>query len=210
MLEVKSLRKRLGGTVAIDQLSFSAQPGECVCITGENGAGKSTLLAILAGVMRADEGQVLWQGEPAHGRKSKLTHGCGYVPEAANPPMHLTVSDLLHLVEGIKQCAPISAIERERLGLDEILGARLDELSLGQRRRACLAAALLGQPSLLILDEPTNGLDPEGIEVLGEILNEQKARGALVILATHDRQFAKAVESSRLVLRRGTLSENMD
>ncbi len=210
MLEVKSLRKRLGGTVAIDQLSFAAQPGQCLCITGENGAGKSTLLSIIAGVMLADRGQVLWQGEPAHGRKSKLTRGCGYVPEAANPPMHLTVSDLLHLVQGIKQCAPVSATERARLGLDEILGARLDELSLGQRRRTCLAAALLGRPSLLVLDEPNNGLDPEGIAVLSEILNEQKTRGALVILATHDRQFASTVENSRLVLNRGKLSDSSD
>ncbi len=208
MLEVESVRKRLGGTVAIDDLSFSAQSGQCVCISGENGSGKSTLLAIVAGVMRADEGQVLWHRRAAHGRNNSLGHGCAFVPEAANPPLHLTVSDLLHLVRGIKQCPAITGAERERLNLDEILGARLGELSLGQRRRACLAAALLGQPTLLVLDEPTNGLDPEGISALSEILNEEKARGALVILATHDTHFASSVETAHLVLRQGRLSDS--
>lgn len=205
MLEIQSVRKRLGGTIALDALSFSAQPGECVVVCGENGSGKSTLLSIVAGVMKADEGLVLWQGKKAHSRQSKLAHGCGYVPEAANPPLHLTVSDLLHLVQSIRSCRPIDKDERERLGIDELLGARLGELSLGQRRRACLAAAFLGQPKLIVLDEPTNGLDQAGIEVLGEILNEEKARGALVLLATHDMEFAANVESKRLVLDHGKL-----
>ncbi len=203
MLEVCEVVKRLGGTMAVDGVSFSADAGECICLVGTNGAGKSTLLSLVAGVLRPDRGEVLWKGEPAYGKTSALQHGCGYVPEAANPPMQLTVADLLHLMQAVKQTSAISSDVRARLGLDGLMGARLDQLSLGQRRRACLGAALVGSPALLVLDEPTNGLDPEGISTLRDLVIEQKERGAILVLATHDLEFAQDVQTRRIALALG-------
>lgn len=198
MLEVTDLHKRLGGTIAVNGCSVAVEAGERVVLLGPNGAGKSTLIRIIAGVLSPDRGVVHFDGKPL----TAASRGpIGYVPEAADPPGHLSVSELLHLVAATKGCGALDPKIIARLQLDMLLGASISELSLGQRRRACLAAALVGGPRLLLLDEPTNGLDAEAVTVLAEILTEDSERA--VLLATHDRGFAERVATRQLQMQHG-------
>jgi ABC-2 type transport system ATP-binding protein len=195
-LQVSNLRKRLGGKRVLDRISLELDGG-ALAVLGKNGCGKTTLLRIIAGVLPADSGTVSLGGggKPAARERQAL----GYVPEAADPPSHLTVDELLALVAALRRAPALDADLGRRLGLDGTAGQRIGSLSLGQRRRACLGAALVGSPWLLVLDEPTNGLDPGGVELLAELLRDQARRGA-VLLATHDLAFADAIGARRLVL----------
>ncbi len=159
MLAVRDLQKRLGGRRVLDQLSLDCDAGTITAIVGPNGAGKSTLLAILAGVMEPDAGSVDIDGASITRQRTRARARLGYVPEAADPPPHLTVDELIALVVALRRAAPLAAEIRQQLGTEPLGHQRIDRLSLGERRRACLAAALVGDPGLLVLDEPTNGLD---------------------------------------------------
>lgn len=203
MLELENISKRLGSTVALRNVSLRVESGERVAISGANGAGKSTLARIIAGVIRPDRGSVRWKNSELRG---VLRREVGFVPEAADPPGHLTIAELLHLVSATKECEPCSRALVERLDIAALLGARISELSLGQRRRACLAAALVGDPALLILDEPTNGLDSAAIANLAALLTEQAER--TVLLVTHDPAFAKRTATREIALKSGALVAN--
>ncbi len=197
MIEVHELVKRRGGRIVLDRVSFTVERGEVVALVGPNGCGKSTLLGVVAGVLSPDQGWVAIEGATS-GRRRVL----GYVPEGADPPGHLTGGELLALAAGLRQAAPLDGAMRMRLGLDALAGQRIEKMSLGQRRRVCLGAALVGAPPALILDEPDNGLDVDGLTALVEIVDAARARGASVLVATHD----PAVQD-RLGVRRVSLTE---
>ncbi len=201
MLEIENISKRLGHTHAVRDCTLAIQDGERVAIAGPNGAGKSTLLRMVAGIIEPDRGSIRWNTSELRG---PLRRCIGYVPEAANPPGHLSVAELLHLIAATKQSKPCDRTLVERLELENLLGARISELSLGQRRRACLAAALVGDPELLLLDEPTNGLDAGAIKALAEILVEDAGR--TVLLVTHDQNFAKRVATRHVAMDAGALN----
>jgi ABC-type multidrug transport system ATPase subunit len=193
-LRVVDLGKSLGGRRVLDRVAFDLDGG-ALAVVGANGCGKTTLLRVVAGVLPPDEGAVLLHGKPLAGQRAAL----GYVPEAADPPAHLTVAELLALCASLRRAPALAPARAARLGLDAIAGQRLGSLSLGQRRRACLGAALVGDPWLLVLDEPGNGLDPDGQALLVELLGEHARRGA-VLCATHDLAFADALGARRLRL----------
>jgi ABC-2 type transport system ATP-binding protein len=191
-LELRGLGKRLGGKIILDGLDLHVDDGENVAVVGPNGVGKSTMLKIVAGVLPRGEGDVLLDGESllAHPR---LRAHVGYVPEGADPLPHLTVGELLDLTASLRRTGKLPEAQRDRLGVAPILHQRLGTLSLGQRRRACLAAALVGEPWLLLMDEPTNGLSVDGIAELAGLLRERRAAGKSCLVATHDAAFAEAI-----------------
>jgi ABC-type multidrug transport system ATPase subunit len=203
MLIVTDLAKRFRDKRVFDHLSFRCGAGQVRAVTGENGAGKSTLLRILAGVVSPDAGAASLAGEPLIGRGARGRRRIGYVPEAADPPARLSGQAVLDLVAGLKGAPPASAELRERLALGPLLPRPIGAMSLGQRRRVCLAAALIGDPALLLLDEPSNGLDAGGIDALIDIAEEATARGAAVVLATHDRELIAALNGVELALGDG-------
>jgi ABC-type multidrug transport system ATPase subunit len=162
-----------------------------VVLVGPNGCGKSTLLRIVAGVLAPDEGQVRIRNRslPA------ALRDVGYVPEGADPPPHLTVREVAALAGALRRGAAASGTMDalvDRLGVRPFLDQRVGSLSLGQRRRACLLAALIGDPWLLVLDEPDNGLDVGGQAMLAALLRE---RTGAAIVATHDQAFTSAITS---------------
>ena len=199
-LVVHGVRKILGGRWVLDGVDLTwDRPGTLV-LHGENGAGKSTLLRILAGVIPADAGEIVVHGHRLTTDRLGALRRLGYAPEIAELPSHLRVAELVALVAALKQCnAPAPALI-ERLGVTAILGQRLGSLSLGQRRRACLLAALTGDPDLLVLDEPTNGLDREGIALLIDLLAERAASGLAAVVATHDRAFIARVATAKIAV----------
>lgn len=199
-LIASDLVKRYGRRRVLAGLSFRCEPGEIVAVTGDNGSGKSTLLALLAGIIEADAGGATLGGEGLIGRRARARARVGYVPEAANPPGRMTARDLFALVAALKSAAPPDAALVELLALGALLDQSTGSMSLGQRRRVCLAAATIGDPQLLLLDEPSNGLDAGGVDALVEVLAGQVARDGSVVLATHDRELIERLGARELQL----------
>jgi ABC-type multidrug transport system ATPase subunit len=186
-LHVERLVVRRGGRTVLAGVDLEAKPGEIVGIVGKNGCGKSTLLMAVAGVLAPSDGRVRIAGHSVWGsrrERTKARAALGYVPEGADPPGFLRASELWALCAAARGVEPPSPALREQLGLDEVADLALERMSLGQRRRACLGAALLGPPALLVLDEPDNGLDARRMDALVALLREHP--GA-TILSTHDR-----------------------
>lgn len=183
-IEIQGLRKEYGRVVAVDHVSFSVQPGELVALIGHNGAGKSTTIKVLTGQLLPTQGSVHIAGvdvlkDPGEARK-KL----GYVPEDPRLYDYLTCREFLELVADL----------RGHHGIDEALalaglGADADRLireySQGMRRRTALAAAVLGKPPVLVLDEAINGLDPPSANRVKAGLRALCDEGAAVLLSTH-------------------------
>lgn len=184
-LRATGLRKRLGARQILDQLDLTCHSGELLVLLGENGAGKSTLLRVLAGILEPEAGQVLLCGE--HGYRAR--RHLGYVPDGAEPLPALTpreLSGLYSALRGQRDTDAEADALAERLGVTPVYDRPLASLSFGQRRRACLLAALRGRPPLALLDEPSNGLDPDGCALLATLLKERRAQGLATLLSTND------------------------
>jgi len=206
LLRVASISKRLGGRWVLREVEFDCPEGAVACVSGPNGAGKTTLLRIVAGVIEPDGGAVELDGAILSGRHAAARRRLGYVPEAADPPGYLTVEELLALVAALKCARPLDSALRERLGVDALAHQRIERLSLGERRRACLAAALVGNPAALVLDEPSNGLDADGAQTLVDLLRELRAAGTAILLASHDQELIEALADHRYRLAGGRLA----
>jgi ABC-2 type transport system ATP-binding protein len=188
-LVVDGLAVRRGGRTVIDDITLAVEPEEIVGVVGVNGCGKSTLLACIAGVLPPRSGRVMIEGSSVWGGRSDriaARHALGYVPELADPPGFLLAAELWSLCAAARDAAPPSQALIEALGLDELRDVALERMSLGQRRRACLAAALLGPPKLLVLDEPDNGLDAKRLDTLVALLKQHAEGGGACVLASHD------------------------
>jgi ABC-2 type transport system ATP-binding protein len=204
------LGKWLGGREVLAGVSCAANAGEAVALFGENGAGKSTLLRILAGVLDADSGRAALDGASILGPSAAARARVGYVPEAADAPPFLSPRELVALVVALKRAKPLAPPLLERLGVGAYWDRPIGGLSLGQRRRSCLAAALVGDVRLLLLDEPTNGLDPAGVRELASLLAERCAEGTITLVATHDHAFAEMLGATELHLVAGKIRGGRD
>ncbi len=205
-LEVLNIRKRFGVRQILDGVSFTRERPGVLAISGENGSGKSTLLKIVCGVVPADAGRVILDGlDLATARQSAL-RGLGYVPDALELPGFLSVKEWVGLVAALKRAPEPGPETVARLGVAPLLRERLESLSLGQRRRVGLLGALVGEPGLLVLDEPTNGLDREGVEMLLGLLQSRTQAGFATLLTTHERGFRDAAADEALHLADGRLT----
>jgi ABC-type multidrug transport system ATPase subunit len=201
-LRLRGVSKRLGGCAVLAHLDAEVAAGHATALLGANGVGKSTLLRIAAGVLAPDAGEVTLAGDSLLAADGAVRRRLGYVPEHPDALPHLTVRELVRLCAALKRAPFPDDALLARLGADVLLDRRTHALSLGQRRRAFLAAALVGAPALLLLDEPSNGLDPDGVAMLVALLRERCAAGAAVLVATHDLAFADALGAARLPLAR--------
>jgi ABC-type multidrug transport system ATPase subunit len=182
----------------IDRVSLSVAAGEIVGVVGPNGCGKSTLLCAIAGVIEPRDGWIEIDGVSPWSRGgAKARSKVGYVPEGADPPGFLTGAELWALAAATRGVAPPDETLREALGLDELAATRIERMSLGQRRRACLGAALVGPPSLLVLDEPDNGLDAARTDALVALL---RAHAGGAVIASHDAALLDRIGARRLAL----------
>lgn len=189
ILRIERLTVKRGGRTIVNDFALAISPGETVGIVGKNGCGKSTLLMAIAGVLAPSDGRVLICDANVWGTTADRTRArtqLGYVPESADPPGFLLAGELWALCTASRGTRPPTTELIEALGLDELRELTLDRMSLGQRRRACLAAALLGPPSLLVLDEPDNGLDLRRLEALVRLVKAHATAGHAALIATHD------------------------
>jgi len=210
-LAVRGLSKRLSTRPVLRDIDLDGGDGELIAIVGENGSGKSTLLRLLAGIFEPDQGQIQIDGHEVRGGGTLARQQLAYVPDASEPLPDLTLREFLALVAALKGAALPDPALHSRLHLDALGDQRLGSMSFGQRKRACLLSAFIGDPWLWLLDEPTNGIDPEGVALIQALLAERKETRRATILATNDQPFVTALAADLaarvLRLRDGTLFE---
>ena len=186
-IEIRNLNKRFGDVQALDGMSFTVHDGEMYGFVGSNGAGKSTTMRIALGVLAADSGEVLLDGRPLD---DDTRRRIGYMPEERGLYgkekilEQLVFLAKLHGVDG-KAAKQRGTELLEELGLGERVNDKLDDLSLGNQQRVQLAASLIHDPDILILDEPFSGLDPVAVDVMSTMLTDRARAGVPVIFSSH-------------------------
>ncbi|GAA1093759.1 ABC transporter ATP-binding protein [Tsukamurella spumae] len=193
--------KRLGGTVVVDGVSLEAPSGAVTYLLGPNGAGKSTVMRMIAGLVRPDAGDILVDGVRA-GRQRPGALGIGLGPSACNPA-HTALGHLRWQarLSGLSDGEARRTLDR--VGLASVARHRVGGFSLGMAQRLSIASALLGDPPTLLLDEPATGLDVDGLLWLRRLLEELKADGRTVLIASHDLAEVEVTASRIVILGRG-------
>ncbi|MEX2627545.1 MAG: ATP-binding cassette domain-containing protein [Ilumatobacteraceae bacterium] len=199
------LHKRYGEVTALDGASMTAQPGRLLGFLGPNGAGKTTTMRAVFGLVRLDSGTVRWKGERV---TSDVRLGFGYMPEQRGLYARMPVGrQLRYLAElhGMPADAAMTATERwlETLGLADRVDGKLSDLSHGNQQRVQLAAALVHDPELLVLDEPFSGLDPLGVQSMSEVLRERAAEGATVVFSSHQLELVEELCDDVVIIAHG-------
>jgi ABC-2 type transport system ATP-binding protein len=185
MIEVTRLRKRYGDTLALDGMTFTAAPGLVTGFAGPNGAGKSTTMRVILGLDRADDGNALVDGESYRGLRHPLRHVGSLLDASALQPGRTARDHLRWLAKS--QALPRTRTDEvlELTGLTGVARRKAGGFSLGMRQRLGIAAAMLGDPKIVMFDEPFNGMDPEGIVWLREFLRTLAAEGRTVLVSSH-------------------------
>jgi ABC-2 type transport system ATP-binding protein len=204
-LDFDRLHCRYGVTVALDGLSFSVSPGQVTGFLGPNGAGKTTAMRAAFGIAPLERGEVRWNGRLV-GPDERLRFG--YMPEERGLYPSMRVLDqLVYLgrLHGLSAERAAGAARHwlELLGLAERSNSRIDALSLGNQQRVQLAAALVHEPDVLILDEPFSGLDPVGMDAMAGVLGERAAAGAIVLFSSHQLDLVEHLCQSVAIVNRG-------
>ena len=207
MLEFVELTKRYGDVVALDQLTLDVPPGRLFGLLGPNGAGKSTAMKLVFGLLRPDGGEVRFRGKPV-GQDARMRFG--YLPEERGLYPKMKVRDQLRYFGRLHGLSSAEAEARgdqwlERLGVAERAKDRAEALSLGNQQRVQLAAALVHDPELLVLDEPFSGLDPVAVDALSVVLAERAAAGVTVVFSSHQLDLVEDLCDSVAIIHRGHL-----
>ncbi len=203
ILEVNDLKKRYGKKEALRGVSFAIKEKEIVAFLGPNGAGKSTTLKIIMGLRQPDSGRVQLFGFTSH--NSQVKNKLGYTSQELSFPPHLRVQEVMNFVSShFRNPVPVNEMA-EQFALTALLSNSVGGLSGGEKRRLGLACALMGRPQILILDEPTTGLDVESRHHLWKEIQKFKSQGGSVLLSTHDLNEAGAIADRVLVIDQGHL-----
>jgi len=184
-IEVNGLRKRFGPVLALDGMSFTVAPGQVTGFVGPNGAGKSTTMRVILGLDAADEGTALIGGQPYASLRHPLSHVGALLDAAALQPSRSARNHLLWLAHSQGLDAKRVDEVVEQAGLGSAIRRKAGGFSLGMRQRLGIAAALLGDPPVLMMDEPFNGMDPEGIVWMRGFLRSLAAQGRAVLVSSH-------------------------
>jgi ABC-2 type transport system ATP-binding protein len=204
-IEVTGLRKRFGSTVALDGLSFTVTPGSVTGFVGPNGAGKSTTMRVILGLDAADEGHALIGGRPYRSLRNPLHEVGSLLDASALQPSRRGRHHLLWLAHSQGVPARRVAEVLRQVGLESAGGRKAGGYSLGMRQRLGIAAALLGDPPVLMLDEPFNGLDPEGIVWIRGFLRSLAGEGRAVLVSSHLMSELEDTADHLVVIGRGRL-----
>lgn len=206
-LELRGLTKRYGNLVAVRDLSFEIRPGEVFGFVGSNGAGKTTTMRIVLGVLIPDAGEVFWDGKPID---FETRRRIGYMPEERGLyPKMRAGEELTYLAElhGATPAAAAASTARwlERFELTSRAKDEVLKLSHGNQQRVQLAAALVFDPLLLVLDEPFAGLDPEAVDSMSEVLHERAAAGVPVVFSSHQLELVERISDRVGIIQHGHL-----
>ena len=206
-LELARVSKRYGRVVALDEVSFDVKAGELFGFVGSNGAGKTTAMRIALGVLAADSGEVRFGGRPiTHRTRTRI----GYMPEERGLYPKMKVLDqLVYLAQlhGLPALRAHQSAEHwiARLGLGQRRADEVQKLSLGNQQRVQLAAALVHDPAVLVLDEPFSGLDPIAVDVMSEVLHEKAGTGVPVMFSSHQLDLVERLCDRVGIIRSGRM-----
>ena len=209
MIEVKDLVKKYGDTTAVDHLTFTVAPGRITGFLGPNGAGKSTTMRLILGLDRPSSGSALIDGKPYRELRDPLRHVGALLEARAVHGGRSAFNHLLYLAQ--TQGVPKRRVSEvlELVGLTSVADKRTKGFSLGMGQRLGIAAALLADPRILILDEPVNGLDPEGVVWIRELLKALAAEGRTVFISSHLMNEMAVTADHLIVIGRGSLQADM-
>jgi len=210
MLELRNVSKRFSGIAAVDNVSFQARAGEVTGYLGPNGSGKSTTMKMITGLIEMSAGEILFGGERIQRDLIAYKQRMGYVPEEPHLYSHLSGLEYLVMVGQLRNLPPKPAADHidgllRLLGLHGDRHVPLSSYSKGMRQKVLLAAALLHNPDLLLLDEPFSGLDVSSALVMRSLIQELAARGKVVLFSSHELETVERVCSHVIILHRARL-----
>jgi ABC-2 type transport system ATP-binding protein len=213
MLELRHVTKRYSGIAAVRDVSFTARAGEVTGYLGPNGSGKSTTLKMITGLIDATEGEILFHGQPIGRDRIAYRQRLGYVPEEPHLYPHLTGAEYLEMVGQLRGLAEELLTQKidgflRLLSLYEDRYVPISSYSKGMRQKVLLAAALLHNPDLVLLDEPFSGLDVNSALVLRSVIRELAARGKVVLFSSHELETVERVCSRVVILHKGRVVAN--
>jgi ABC-2 type transport system ATP-binding protein len=213
MLELRGVTKRYPGIKAVEDVSFVARAGEVTGYLGPNGSGKSTTLKMITGLIEPSEGEILFRGEPIHRDRIAYRSRLGYVPEEPQLYPHLTGAEYLEMVGQLRGIAAetLAAKIDGFLRLLVLHGDRhvpIASYSKGMRQKVLLAAALLHNPDVVLLDEPFSGLDVNSALVLRDLIGQLAARGKVVLFSSHELETVERVCARVVILHKGRVVAN--
>ncbi|HWN38143.1 MAG TPA: ABC transporter ATP-binding protein [Gammaproteobacteria bacterium] len=208
-MEVQNLTKEYGRFRAVDDLSFRVAPGEVLGFLGPNGAGKTTTMRIVAGFLPATAGRVRVCGADIETQAVEAKRRIGYLPEGAPSYPEMTPRSFLEFIADARGIPPATRRQRldevfQQLHLEKVLAQTIDTLSKGYRRRVGLAQAILHDPEVLILDEPTDGLDPNQKHEVRELIGRM-AKSKIIVISTHLLEEVEAVCNRAIIIARGKI-----
>lgn len=207
VLNVDSVSRSFGDRAVLKNISFAVTGGKLTGFVGANGAGKTTTMRIILGVLAADTGEVTLDGRPL---TRPIRQRFGYMPEERGLYPTMTVHDQVVYLGRLHGLSSADAERRttqllERLGLGERAGEKLEKLSLGNQQRAQVAAALVHDPEVLVLDEPFSGLDPLAVEVMVDVLRDRAAAGAPVLFSSHQLELVERLCDDLVIIADGEI-----
>ena len=209
MIEVKNITKKYGNTIALDDVSFKIEEGEIVGLLGPNGAGKSTTMNIITGYIEPTEGEVFIDGINMLKNPKKAKRNIGYMPEGVPLYGDFTAKEFVTYMAGIKKVEKKSLKEKvnniiEQTGLKDVQNKLIRNLSRGYKQRVSMAGALVGEPKVLILDEPTVGLDPKQITEIRSLI-KKLGKDHTVILSSHILSEVSQICDKVIIINKGKL-----
>jgi ABC-2 type transport system ATP-binding protein len=210
MLELRSVSKRFSGIPAVDNVSFSARAGEVTGYLGPNGSGKSTTMKLITGLIGVTSGEILFQGQRIQQDLIAYRHRMGYVPEEPHLYTHLSGAEYLTMVAQLRNLPAKLTAQRidgllQLFSLHDDRRASISGYSKGMRQKVLLAAALMHNPNLLLLDEPFSGLDVGSALILRSLIQELAARGKAVLFSSHELETVERICSRIVILHRGQI-----
>ena len=213
MLQVSDLRKSYGNNVAVDGVTFRIEKGETLGLLGPNGAGKTTTVSMISGLVRPDSGEVLIEGRPLGGDTDPIKHKIGLVPQDLALYDELSAIDNLAFFGALYELdgqalKRVAAEALDLVGLTERASDKVKDFSGGMKRRLNLATALLHDPDLLLLDEPTVGVDPQSRNAIFDNLETLKKRGKTLLYTTHYMEEAERLCDRLVVIDHGKVIAN--
>lgn len=203
-LEIQQLSKKVKGKKLLSSLDHQLSNGKILALCGGNGAGKSTLIRLITGLIKPTTGHVTMNGLSRKDNRKAFSKQFGYMPDDFQFQKSMTAKETIHFYSKIKNINRTRYKETlNRVGLIDKLDEKVGHFSKGMNQRLLLAQALMAYPSLLILDEPTNGLDPYWVQQFCDIMLEAKEKGQTVIFSTHDLNVAEKIADEVMFLSHG-------
>ncbi|MCD7826196.1 MAG: ABC transporter ATP-binding protein [Clostridiaceae bacterium] len=206
MIELQSISKKIKSNQVIDDISYVFEDGKVYGLYGHNGSGKTMLLRAISGLIHTDSGNIWIDGKKLHADIS-FPPDTGIVIENMELLPRYSAKDNLKILAKIKKTADDSAITEalNRVGLDSQSTLRVKKFSLGMRQRLNIAQAIFEKQKLILLDEPTNALDEDGVQLIYKVIREEQQRGATIIIATHHEEDLKALCDVTLKISNGKI-----